>query len=420
MSISDNQSSQQLMIYQQSFLSQIFDEADLKWDPDVQIQKDKEKLMRELIKRLQLNANATWCMSCLILSSNENLNIFPSEKAIVRIVQFLSKHCGLFQRTFVDFLEVASRHSEKQRDLVIKAGAASVLSKIVNNAKPSTWAFYFGLRTLQSIFHLEPQPDQNILEVKVSTFFNHKNYAVFKLTAQCVNKMMEYDDQIKKKILIDMGVIEILVNNLCNEDIARTCDLEFLKDPLNFDIRIDTRNVIWNTLECITKNSNHCVQRFLESCALDKMLITFAYDNYNNLFSVVGTLESIVERISFQEAQYIIDKGVLKGLIQVYLCPKVMEGQIGNLCILNLLELMRDKYNQTEQSEQFLDFLNEHGLPQYLLQCKQAYSPGSGLRQLNYVLKKFCGKENDEYEEWKNHQFRDNKQHDFNYQIFEF
>eukprot|EP00347_Sterkiella_histriomuscorum_P004938 403358505 len=359
LTIADDQSSQQLMVYQQRSLAQIFDEADLKWDPDEQILWDKVQRLEELIDNLQLK-------------ENDIPELFEFTYSDEPMRKYFAVDC--FSKILDSIFEKKQDHFELSEEICEK------LSGIL----------------VQTI-----EIEQNILLVVVSVHQAQSRDLVIKAGA------------------VHMGAIETLLNNLCYENLSKIFEIDIL-DLVNYYKNIDINKVIWFTLRSITKNSEYCVERFLQSRALDRMLITFEYDKFTNIHLAVSALEPIMDRILFQEAQQIIEKGILKGLIEVLLCPKEMEGQIGTHCIFKLLELTRDHYNKTEQSEKFVDILDEYGLPEYFLQCKQAYSPGSGLRQIDYVLKEFCGQQNNEYEEWKNHQFRDNKQHDFNYQIFEF
>eukprot|EP00347_Sterkiella_histriomuscorum_P017866 403347674 len=331
------------------------------------------------------------------------------------------------------------------RDLIINVGAAPILCRVIDKSDPTSRIFKQGTWALSNLCRNNPPPDYNKLTKAVSTLNNallhiteedyiidliwavsklsnknefkakfyepegvidkllelssHKNYVISIPATRCVGNLL-VEEEAKCQILIDKGVINILMNQLDHEKHA---------------IR---REACW-ALSNITAGNHSQVQSFLDSGALDKMMLNFTYDDNKVMKEAVYVINNLGIFATVQQAMTVIEKGVLKGLIEILQQSDQKTMTVGISGIYHILKIVSDHYIQVEQRDKFIEILEEHGIPQYLCQCKHTHS-NQVIQKIEDILNGFFSEYFEELQEWEKVKIEDSKQHEFNSELFLF
>eukprot|EP00347_Sterkiella_histriomuscorum_P002052 403369659 len=331
-------------------------------------------------------------------------------------------------------------HSKDQLHFYIQK-----MKKLLNKSDPTSRIFKQGTWALSNLCRNNPPPDYNKLTKAVSTLNNallhiteedyiidliwavsklsnknefkakfyepegvidkllelssHKKYVISIPATRCVGNLL-VEEEAKCQILIDKGVINILMNQLDHEKHA---------------IR---REACW-ALSNITAGNHSQVQSFLDSGALDKMMLNFTYDDNKVMKEAVYVINNLGIYATVQQAMTVIEKGVLKGLIEILQQSDQKTMTVGISGIYHILKIVSDHYIQVEQRDKFIEILEEHGIPQYLCQCKHTHS-NQVIQKIEDILNGFFSEYFEELQEWEKVKIEDSKQHEFNSELFLF
>eukprot|EP00347_Sterkiella_histriomuscorum_P007821 403347435 len=262
------------------------------------------------------------------------------------------------------------------------------------------WATSFNcqVKQFQANFFRNFQNEQSIVK-RLLELTSHENYEIFILAIRSVAFLSSYADLRGISFLANEGAIGVMSKHL---------------DHVIFDVRIEA---IW-TLSHIAAGDTYQIQQIQDSGALDKIIINLQCDRYESLKFAAILFSNLSKQASLQQLHEVIEKGVLKYLIEIQHSFEIIE-VYGFKAVQNLLQGIGNYYENINQLDQFFEIMENQGILSYLCQCQHQYSQ-EVQAYVDQHLSKFFASFGCELKEWKQRKLHHKVYHDYNQEIFNF